>query len=72
MQRSLILLVATIYLSFGCGYGQFQTARTTPKGKARVVMAQGVQFNKNTKEQNYTVFNLPPQIDLHVGVSDQV
>ena len=69
------MLVATVYLSCGCGYGQFQTARTTPKGKARVMMAQGVQFNENTKEQTYrgfSVFNLPPQMDLRVGVSDRV
>ncbi len=63
---SIALLVA------GCGYGQFQTAHTTPKGKVRVMLSGSFQYNGTFEERPVHVYNFPPQLDVRVGVHDRV
>lgn len=70
MRRS--LSVCLVVACAGCGYGQFQTAKTTPVGKVRVSMSQSFQYNETFDERPVHVYNFPPQIDVRVGVHERV
>jgi hypothetical protein len=66
-------LSVALILFAGCGYGQFQTARTTPSGQVRFTAAQLFVNNKNVEERGgVSVANFPQQFDFRVGLSEQV
>lgn len=56
----------------GCGFGQFQTAKTVPRGEYRITMAQQFQANEDLAERKLTINNFPPDIMVRVGLSDRV
>jgi hypothetical protein len=57
----------------GCGHGQFQTARTTPPGQVDITVAQLYVHNENVQERGgVSCFNFPQQVDVRVGLSEQV
>lgn len=66
-------LTALLFALIGCGYGQFQTARTTPPGEADITIAQQYVHNENVKERGGVDFsNFPSQVDVRVGLGEQV
>lgn len=66
------LITAVAYLCSACGLGQFQTARTEPKGHVRFTVAQTFQTNENMKDQGNVPTHLPPQAEVRVGVHERV
>jgi hypothetical protein len=66
----LLVLAAAVSLT-GCGYGQFQTARTTPPGQVYVTAAQLYVTNKNS-DQRVWLYEVPQEVDVRVGLSEQV
>jgi len=66
---SLLLL---IFIA-GCGYGQFQTARTIPAGEVNFTVAQLYVGNENIeKREGVAMANFPQQVDMRIGLSDQL
>jgi hypothetical protein len=67
--------IALLFSLAGCGYGQFQTARTTPPGEVHVTAAQLYVYNENTSQradESIPLFSFPQELDLRVGLSDQM
>ena len=72
-RESEIGLVALLSTLIGCGYGQFQTARTTPPGEVYITIAQQYIHNENVKERGgVDFFNFPQQVDVRVGLGEQI
>jgi hypothetical protein len=73
IERATLAAWIGLFLSAGgCGYGQFQTARTTPPGQVRFTVAQLYVQNKNVEERRVWFYNFPQQVDFRVGLSEQV
>ncbi len=66
-----VLLLSGIFVT-GCGFGQFQTAKTVPKGEVRTTVAQQFQANEDIHEREVTPNNFPPELMVRVGVGDSV
>jgi hypothetical protein len=55
-----------------CGYGNFQTAKTVPKGSYRITSAQQFQGNEDLDERGVAATNFPPELMVRVGVTDRL
>jgi hypothetical protein len=64
--------LAMALIGSGCGYGQFQTAKTVEKGAYRITMAQQFQGNRDLETRGVTHLNFPPDLMVRVGVADRV
>ncbi|MBN2497217.1 MAG: hypothetical protein JXR96_21670 [Deltaproteobacteria bacterium] len=65
-------LVASAALISACGYGQMQTARTTPMGKFAFTPGLSLVVNENVDERGVCLGNVAPQNGLRYGLSDHV
>ncbi len=67
-------------LTAGCGYGNLQTARTTPRGAIDIAVGQGFVYNKTIELRHeaddggasVAIANLPIMINSRLGLTDRV
>lgn len=71
--RAALLLTLTLAASSGCGLGLLQTAKTTPKGQVDVTLGSGyIENDLNEARGGISLSNLPPVVNVRVGITDQV
>ncbi len=66
-QLALVALACTQ----ACALGQFQTARTLPKGMTQVTVANTYVTNSNRDVQGTTLYSFPMQLEVRHGFTEQ-
>ena len=68
----LALAAAVAAATTGCGLGLLQTARTTDPGRIQTSLGMGVLENDMMLERGVAPENLPVQVGVRVGVTEQL
>ncbi len=70
--RSSICLLTLLVLINGCGHGLMQTAKTAPAGELEMNLSAGYIHNEMVENRGHALTNMPVQLGLRYGITDQV